>query len=873
MKHLSGNEIRRKFLDYFVSQGHRQVSSFPLVPGDDPTFLFTNAGMVQFKDVFTGSRKVDYTRATTAQKCLRVSGKHNDLENVGRTPRHHTFFEMLGNFSFGDYFKEEAIRYAWELMTEGYGLPAERLLVTIFRDDDEAERLWREKIGVPAERIVRHDEKDNFWSMGETGPCGPCSEIHWDRGPEFGPDPDTRYTELWNQVFMQFARTADGVLHPLPRPSIDTGAGLERIAAVLQGVQSNYDTDLFRGIIARVEQVSGRRYGDHPEHDTSMRVIADHARAAAFLIAEGVFPENEGRGYVLRRLMRRAIRHGTLLGLQELFFHEACLAVIDSFGDHYAELRDGQPAIVQVAQQEEEQFRRTLGRGLELIAAWHGGPDGQRQMPGELAFRLYDTYGFPLDLTEVIAAERGFTVDLAGFEQAMAAQRERGRQSWKGASEERKAVYEALRTRLGETRFVGYDQEQLSGEPVLALLQGGVEVTAVRAPAELELVTAATPFYAESGGQVGDSGTVRAEGLLARVQDTVKPVPGLVVHRLQLLEGDLAPGRPVDLEIDRERRQATRRNHSATHLLHFALRKVLGSHVRQKGSLVTPDKLRFDFAHFQPMTPDELNRVERLANELALENEDATTQQMDLEAALQRGALAFFEDKYGDRVRVVQIGRSTELCGGTHVRRAGDIGAIRILAETGIAAGVRRLEAVTGLGTVELAQRTGGLLGQVSEQLRTPPEEVPERIERLQRQLKDLERELATVKGKLAATSLDGLLANARDLGTARVVAAEVRGLDGDALLALGDRLREALGSGTLLLALGEPGKVQLLCMVTADLVGKLHAGNLVREVARLVGGGGGGAPHMAKAGGKDPAGIPAALDRFHVLAKEALSG
>ncbi|MBM4321796.1 MAG: alanine--tRNA ligase, partial [Deltaproteobacteria bacterium] len=516
-KLVSGSEVRSRFLRYFTEHDHRLVPSYPLVPSDDPTLLFTNAGMVQFKDVFTGQRRVDYSRAASSQKCLRVSGKHNDLENVGRTPRHHTFFEMLGNFSFGDYFKEGAIRYAWELMTEGYGLPSERLLVTIFRDDDEAYALWRTLIGVPAGRIVRHGEKDNFWAMGETGPCGPCSEIHWDRGKAYGPDPDDRYTELWNLVFMQYERTADGALHPLPRPSIDTGAGLERITAVLQGVESNYDTDLLRGIIARMEQLSGKRYGADPEADTSMRVIADHARATAFLIAEGVFPENEGRGYVLRRIMRRAIRHGTLLGLTDLFFHEACLAVIGLFGEHYRELQQGRPAIERMVQQEEEQFRRTLGRGLELISGWQGSPAGGALMPGELAFRLYDTYGFPLDLTEVIGQERGFSVDRPGFEQAMEAQRARGRASWKGAACSREECYARLAERIGEVRFLGYETEQQAGEPVLALLGTGREVERAAAPEVVELFVGATPFYGEAGGQAGDTGRIAGTGFVCEV--------------------------------------------------------------------------------------------------------------------------------------------------------------------------------------------------------------------------------------------------------------------------------------------------------------------------------------------------------------------
>ena len=869
----TGNEVRRMFLDYFAAHEHRVVSSYPLIPPGDPTLLFTNAGMVQFKDVFTGARHTDYRRATSSQKCLRVSGKHNDLENVGRTPRHHTFFEMLGNFSFGDYFKEGAIRHAWELMTEGYELPAERLLVTVFREDDEAYDLWHRLIGVPAERIRRFDEKDNFWAMGDTGPCGPCSEIHWDRGPEHGDDFDARYVELWNLVFMQYDRQPDGTLVPLPRPSIDTGAGLERITAVLQGQTSNYDTDLFRQIISKVEAVSGKRYGEVASDDVSMRVIADHARATTFLVGEGVFPENEGTGYVLRRIMRRAIRHGTLLGLNDLFFHEACQAVVECFGAHYGELQDSAPAIERVAQQEEQQFRRTLGRGLELIKAWHGGPDGSDAMPGALAFQLYDTYGFPLDLTEIIGGERGFAVDRPGFDRAMEAQRERGRASWKGAGPDGGGVYGALADKLGDLEFTGYAQESREAEAVLALVEGGRLVTSAEAPAELEVLTQATPFYAESGGQLGDRGLLLAPGVRFEVTDTQRPVHGLIVHRGVLKEGTLEQGARVDMQVDTQRRAAIRRNHTATHLLHYALRKRLGSHVRQKGSLVAPDRLRFDFAHFEALTPEELGDVELQANALALANDEALTEEMDFEAALKTGAMAFFEEKYGDAVRVVQVGPTAELCGGIHVGRSGDIGQIRVVAESGIAAGVRRIEAVTGLGALGLGRQQDGLLEQVSGALRVAPGEVPERIERLQRQIKALERENGELKGRLAASSLDELLADARQVGEAKVVAAELPGVDDEGLMAAGDRLREALGSGVLLLARRESGKVGLLCMVTRDLHSRLQAGKLIREVARLVGGGGGGAPHMAKAGGRNPDGIPAALQRLHELAAEALGG
>ncbi len=873
MKRLTGNEVRRLFLDYFAANGHKVVSSYPLVPPDDPTLLFTNAGMVQFKDVFTGVRKTDYTRATSAQKCLRVSGKHNDLENVGRTPRHHTFFEMLGNFSFGDYFKEGAIRYGWELMTEGYGLPPERLMVTVYEDDDEAFAIWRDVIGLPEDRIQRHGEKDNFWSMGETGPCGPCSEIHWDRGPEYGPDFDARYMELWNLVFMQYDRQPDGTLLPLPRPSIDTGAGLERITTVLQGVESNYDSDLFRDIIARVEQVSGRRYGADPEADVSMRVIADHARATAFLIAEGVFPENEGHGYVLRRLMRRAIRHGsTRLGLSDPFFHEACLAVVDLFGDHYTELVDSKEAIERVVQQEEGQFRKTLDRGLELIEVWHGGPQGGAVMPGDLAFRLYDTYGFPLDLTQVIGEELGFEVDKAGFDEAMEEQRARGRASWKRAEgDDLGEVYARIMEELGGPVSFTYEAEAVEGVEVKALVVGGRLVEAAGVGEEVAVVLPETPFYGESGGQIGDTGILEGDGVRVEIRDCRKPRPGLVVHLGEVVEGRISVGSKVDARVDHERRAALRRAHSATHLLHHALRGRLGPHVRQKGSLVAPDRLRFDFAHFAAMSRDELSEVERAANAMILDNQPAHTDVMDFEDAIRTGAMAFFEEKYSDLVRVVTIGPTKELCGGTHVARSGDIGQLRILSESGIAAGVRRIEAVTGMAALEHGQESDGILSGLATRLKSNPKDLDDRVERLFQQLRELERENGELKARIAASSVDEFLADAKVVGGAKVLAKAVEGLDRDGLMALGDRLREAMGSGALLLALEIDGKVQLLCMVTKDLQPRLHAGKLVKELAPMVGGGGGGAPHMAKAGGRDPSGIPAALERFQVIVEEAL--
>jgi alanyl-tRNA synthetase len=901
-------EIRELFLRFFEERGHRRVSSSSLVPQNDPTLLFTNAGMVQFKDVFTGREKRDYTRATTAQKCVRAGGKHNDLENVGFTARHHTFFEMLGNFSFGDYFKKDAIAWGWEFVTgeRWLGLPKDRLAATVFAGegtlpwDEEAYGLWKAQ-GVPEERIHKLGAKDNFWAMGDTGPCGPCSEIHFFQGNDIpcaeekagrrcegvACDCD-RWLEIWNLVFMQFERSADGGLTPLPKPSIDTGAGLERMASVAQGRRSNYDTDLFQSIIAAIGKLAGKAYGKDDEDSVSMRVIADHARATTFLVGDGVLPSNEGRGYVLRRIMRRAIRHGKRLGLERPFLADVCRAVIAEMGDAYPETRENEPFITKVAQQEEESFRRTLDKGLAILEAEMRklvAPDqvamGKPATPppakgarpvidGKIAFQLYDTFGFPLDLTRVIAAERGFDVDEAGFDRNMAEQR--ARSEWKGSGEQAVGdLHKAIATDLGEVKFLGYEVTRATAE-VKALLANGARVAKAKKGDRVEVVTAATPFYGESGGQVGDVGTISGPGGLAvKVEDAQRPVPGLISHVGVVLEGEIAVGDRVELAVDEARRDLIRANHSATHLLQFALREILGEHVKQAGSVVAPDYLRFDFSHFQPLAAEELRRIERRVNDLVRENAETETAVLELEKARQAGAMMIFGEKYGDVVRVVRIGPSKELCGGTHVRRTGDIAFFKIDSEESIAAGVRRIVALTGPKAVLATQREREELEHAAALLKSGALEVAQKIEQTQRRVKELERALDEAKSKVATAQSGDLAAQAKDVGGAKVLAVRVQG-DGKTLRELADKLRDRLGKGVVALGAEQDGKAILLVAVTKDLTGKVKAGDLVKEAAKLVGGSGGGKPDMAQAGGSDPAGLEKALARVSELVASALA-
>jgi len=888
-----GSEIRAAFLSFFEERGHRVVRSSSLVPANDPTLLFTNAGMVQFKDTFTGREKRDYSRAASAQKCVRAGGKHNDLENVGYTARHHTFFEMLGNFSFGDYFKRDAIAFAWEFVTKVLAMPAERLAVTVFEGtaeipaDDEAADLWRDVAGVAPERILRLGAADNFWMMGETGPCGPCSEVHFHQGDDVPCQEEAagrpcrgvacdcdRWMEIWNLVFMQFERSAEGVLAPLPRPSIDTGAGLERLAAVVQGKRSNYDTDLLQAIIAAVGAVTGKPYAEATEDEkTSMRVIADHARATAFLVGDGVLPSNEGRGYVLRRIVRRAIRHGTLLELEKPFLFEICRAVIAEMGAAFPELRDNEKLILEVARNEEEAFRRTLSRGLGLIGEEiERRKTGDRLLPGDVVFKLYDTYGFPVDLTRIIAQEHGFLIDETGFEALLEQQRERS--AFAGSGEAAVgAVHLQLAAELGDTEFVGYDTLEARGD-VLAILRGGARVDTAEAGDEVEIVLDRTPFYGESGGQVGDQGALSGPGidgsrgeLRVEIRDAQKPAGNLIVHKGKVVSGIVRVGEPVDARVDGASRKATMANHSATHLLHRVLKDVLGEHVKQAGSVVAPDHLRFDYTHFQAPTPEELEEVERRVNEMIRDDAAATTQLLSLDEARASGAVALFGEKYGDVVRVIQVHpESRELCGGTHTSRTGEIGFFKIVSEASIAAGVRRIVALTGAGAVDWVQQRDRDTRAAAQALRAAPGELATKIDGLQKRLRDLEKELDASRKQLASARSGDLLSQAREVRGVKVLATRAEG-DAQALRELADKLRDKIGSGVIALGGASDGKAVLLVAATADVVAKgIKAGDLVREMAKEVGGRGGGKPDLAQAGGPDASGLDRALERIFEL-------
>ncbi|MBI1922121.1 MAG: alanine--tRNA ligase [Geobacter sp.] len=874
---MTGKEIRAKFLKFFEERGHAVVPSSGLIPKNDPTLLFANAGMNQFKDVFLGLEKRDYVRACSSQKCVRAGGKHNDLENVGRTARHHTFFEMLGNFSFGDYFKKEAIAFAWDFLTRELQLDKSRLYVTVFQDDDEAADIWNLQEGVPRERIFRFDEKDNFWSMGDTGPCGPCTEIFWDHGPEVGCgrpecavgcDCD-RYMEIWNNVFMQFNRDETGTLTPLPKPSVDTGMGLERIASVLQGKKTNYDTDIFQGIIRHVEKLSGKRYGEIERDDVSMRVIADHARATTFLICDGVLPSNEGRGYVLRRIMRRAMRHAKMLGFSEPVLYKAVDAVNFLMGEAYPDLIKQGDYIKKVVKAEEERFADTLDRGLAILNEEVDAlkKQGGSVIPGELAFKLYDTYGFPIDLTADIVDAEGFTIDEAGFEACMERQREQAREHWKGSGEEGIAgVYKTLHSEGVRSSFVGYD-EKTAYSAIVALLRDGARVNEAHAGESVEVVTEVTPFYGESGGQAGDIGKISTGSAHLEVLNTTKPLPDLIVHHGVVREGIVKAGDAADLTVDTGARAATARNHTATHLLQSALRQVLGEHVKQAGSLVNSERLRFDFTHFAPPTPDELLRVEELVNAFIMENHDVHAREMAIAEAMESGATALFGEKYGETVRVVKVGDvSIELCGGTHVAGGGEIGLFKIVSESGIAAGVRRIEAVTGLGSLRLVRQLEEDQKKIAALVKAEGGDPVEKIERLLSRQKDLQREMETMQGRLNATKSADLLAQAREVNGVRVLAVKVEIADPKGLRELSDTLKEKLGSGILVLGCEHQGKANLLVAVTKDLTTRFKAGELIRPLAAIVGGSGGGKPELAQAGGTQPEKLQEALDKVGEL-------
>ena len=883
---MSGvNEIRSSFLDYFGKNGHEVVPSSPLVPRNDPTLMFTNAGMVQFKNVFTGLEKRPYARATTAQKCVRAGGKHNDLDNVGYTARHHTFFEMLGNFSFGDYFKDRAIELAWNLVTKEFGLPEDRLMVTVFVDDDQAFDLWKKIAGLSESKIVRIAGSDNFWQMGDLGPCGPCSEIFYDHGPQIpggppgSPDADgDRFIEIWNLVFMQFEQLAGGKRVELPRPSIDTGMGLERIAAVLQGTHDNYKIDLFGAIISHVADLTGVEADG--ARGVSHRVIADHLRASSFLIADGVLPSNEGRGYVLRRIMRRAMRHAELLGAKEPLIWRLVPTLTREMGQAYPELARAEALIAETLKLEERRFRKTLERGLAILDEETRALKSGDRLKGETAFTLYDTYGFPLDLTQDALKPRGITVDTDGFSAAMERQREKARASWAGSGDAAtEAVWFALRETAGATEFLGYETERAEGV-VAALVKDGKEVSSLKVGESGAVVLNQTPFYGESGGQVGDTGLMLGEGLRFKVTDTQKKAGDLFVHSGVVEAGTLAVGAALALEVDHARRSAIRQNHSATHLLHEALRQVLGDHVAQKGSLVAPDRLRFDFSHPKPMTAAELERVEDIANDVVLQNTPVVTRLMALEDARGSGARALFGEKYGDEVRVVAMGAndpqgaggnamgwSVELCGGTHVARTGDIGLIAGLSDSAVAAGVRRIEAVTGTTARKYAHHLGDLAKAASAELKVPLEEMPARLAQVLDERRRLERELSEAKKKLAmgggaraggAESADGV----RVVGDVKLMARMVEGIEIKDLKGLADEGKKQLGSGVVaLVATTADGKASIVVGVTPDLVARFSAVDLVRRASEVLGGkGGGGKPDMAQAGGPDGSKAEAAL-------------
>lgn len=882
---MTGNEIRKSFLDYFAKQGHTVVRSSSLIPENDPTLLFTNAGMVQFKNVFLGLEQRPYVRAASAQKCLRISGKHNDLESVGRDTYHHTFFEMLGNWSFGDYYKEEAIRWAWDLLTREWGLAADRLWATVFVEDAEAEALWRKVARLPRARILRFGESENFWEMGETGPCGPCSEIHIDRGIEACDrkgEPGhrcqvnggcARFIELWNLVFIQYNREADRSLKELPAKHVDTGMGLERIAAVLQGVLSNYDVNFMRDLILAAEEAAGKKYGVDPAADVSFRVIADHARAVSFLIADGVTPSNEGRGYVLRRLLRRAARHGRMLGLREPFLYRLAGAVAAIMGDAYPELRGEEERVRDVIRAEEERFVETLEKGLVLLedAVRELKRDGKTLLPGKIAFRLYDTYGFPVDLTEDILRSEGISVDQSGFEQLMEEQRSRAREARtpaRGLIPPAELEVPAVSAR--ETRFVGY--ERLEAEStILALYCNGQGKAEVVEGEEAHLIAELTPFYGEAGGQVGDRGIiVTGRGDAFDVLDTRHPTPQLTAHIGRVRKGRFQVGDRIYLWVDPGHRQRTMLNHSATHILHAVLREKLGSHVRQAGSLVAPDRLRFDFSHGASVPEEKLQEIEEKVNERIRMDAEVRTEEMSFDEAVRGGALAFFGEKYGDRVRVVRIGDfSVELCGGTHVRRSGEIGLFKLQGESAVGAGIRRVEAVTGQGALELIRRYERVLKEVGDLIRAGADEAADKLKKLLQRQRDLEREIERLRGRFGTDLVAGLLEKRQHIDGTSVVISEVEGVDAKQLREMADQIKQKLGSGVVVLASPGERSVNLVASVTDDLTARYHAGNIIKEVAEIVGGGGGGRPDFAQAGGKEPGKIGAALKRAEEIIRQ----
>ena len=869
---MTGSEIRELFLKYFNDNNHNIVRSSSLIPSNDPTLLFTNAGMVQFKDVFLGLEKRSYKRATSAQKCVRAGGKHNDLENVGRTARHHTFFEMLGNFSFGDYFKKEAIEFAWRLLTEVYKLPIEKLWVTVFEEDDEASELWQKVIGLPQDRVLRMGEKDNFWSMGDTGPCGPCSEILIDQGEEFSCGKKTcapgcecdRYLELWNLVFMQYDRDSSGNMTPLPNPSIDTGMGLERITAVLQGVKSNYETDLLRGVIANVEEISGKTYGQDEDADVSMRVIADHARAVTFLISDGVFPSNEGRGYVLRRILRRAVRHAKMLGIEDPCLYKITTRVKEIMQDAYPELEERIDFVADVVKNEEERFFETIDRGLELLKVEIDKHKGEKVIPGDVVFKLYDTFGFPVDLTEDIASENGLTLDLKGFEKEMDQQRTQSRQAWKGdVNGELEPLYREFISGGMVVNFTGYDRTKDTGR-ITALIKDGMLVDSAGEGDKVELIADQTPFYGESGGQVGDRGTIEAEKGIAEVVDTKKPLAGIIVHYAVIKKGTLLVGDKVDLKVDEKLRFGIETHHSTTHILHAVLREVLGTHVGQAGSLVAPGRLRFDFTHHSSIDSKDIRKMEDIINDRIRWDDNVIIEtDVSYDDAIKKGAMAFFEEKYGDKVRVVSIGDySVELCGGTHLDSSGEAGLFKIISEGASSAGVRRIDALAGRSAWDFMRGKEDTLTQATDILRVSESDLISRLKKLVEENELVKSELDTYKNKVLSERAGDLMDNIKEVNGTKVLSAEVSGADAGQLRKVWDDVKSKLDSGVAVLGSRDNSKAYILIGVTKDLTSKYHSGNIVKEIAPIIGGRGGGKPDLAQAGGDNPENLDKALSK-----------
>ncbi|NOQ20217.1 MAG: alanine--tRNA ligase [Desulfobacterales bacterium] len=875
---MTGNETRTQFLNYFEKHHHRIVRSSSLVPQDDPTLLFINAGMVQFKRVFLGEDKRDYVRATTSQKCVRAGGKHNDLENVGYTARHHTFFEMLGNFSFGDYFKEGAIEFAWDLLTNGYGLPQDKLYGSIYLDDDEAYELWRKNIGLPEERVMRFGEEDNFWSMGDTGPCGPCSEILIDRGEQYGcgkPDCTVgcecdRYLEIWNLVFMQFNRDASGKMTPLPKPSIDTGMGLERIVSLIQDVPTNYDTDLIQPIIQETEKLAEKRFGESGPTDVAMKVIADHSRAAAFLIGDGIMPSNEGRGYVLRRIMRRAIRYGRNIGLNRPFLHKTARVVFDIMQPAYPELAEASAFITNVIENEEVRFLETLDTGLKLLndTLSEIKAKGATQVPGDIIFKLYDTYGFPADIVRDVVRDENMSLDMEGFDSAMEKQRARSRSVTTFASISE--AYKNLSAKGFKPEFRGY-QMLTSESKVLLIVADGSEISEANAGQTIELVTEETPFYAEAGGQVGDAGKITHKNFEMEVVDTIKDPTGLIIHKGHIISGKVKKGKKVTLHVDGAKREATALNHTATHILHAVLREVLGEHVKQAGSLVAPDRLRFDFTHFSPVDPETLAEIETRVNRRIRENVATHTEEMEAEAAFKSGATALFEEKYGDHVRVVSLSDfSKEFCGGTHTAKTGDIGLFKIVSESSIASGVRRIEALTGEGALQYVQKTSRLLEDTAHLVKDKPDAVTSKVAKILSDLKTLEKEVERLKAKIASDSAEVGGDAIKSVNNTKVLIQKVSVNNPAALRDLADRLKEKLKSGIVVLGSANGPKAFLIVVVTKDLTDRFHAGNVIKQIASTVGGSGGGRPDMAQAGGTKPEKLDQALQKAYKVIEDS---